>query len=359
MKLKYIAAVAGLAALSSGPLSQSARADVTWEHSGSIRVSSIPGPLVKLKMFTSFAPQRERVLLKYDLNPMIPLPVASHGSAAIIQRLDDDKLIAYDSQTKKYVSESRNLLLSKLIADPWKKVAPELSEGPTPELTEEQRKRLGAEIRATISPILKHYSRTYFRVLTEKRSFNGIEGRGYRLTQLINTNEFGKTSGKWMNISFEWWLAGDLPGDEIIHGLQQQAMESLKSMGWPSKSMWSNESGYVFLYALPEAYITALKTLAPGDTFANPSFGGTPLELNATVSAPPNMGMGTGDIRFTLGLTKRYTSELPASVFEVPSGYAKFDLKPYLKQLDEAREKMTVEQIFKEIEKSAAARRPF
>ena len=113
-------------------------------------------------MYTSFAAQRQRVLLKYSLADGVPVPFARSGSAAIVQRMDDDRLIAYQSISKRYISESRKLILSKLLLDPWKKSNPEASETPTPELSEEQRTRLGAEVRATYTPFIKKYFTTYF-----------------------------------------------------------------------------------------------------------------------------------------------------------------------------------------------------
>ena len=360
-----------LVAAAASLLPAAARADVSWEHTGSVSVSSMPQPIMKFKAYTNMTPQRQRVLVKYIIpgipttvvppdafsgtdwpKALRPKKVGGTGSYAFIQRLDDDKLIAYESQTKAFVSESRKLVYSKLMPDPWKKVAPELSAQAVPELSEVQRERLGAEIRATLSPLTKRFSKTYFRALPNARMMEGMLARGYRLTQMINVGGFRPSQAQWMRLSFEWWLTGDLPGDETIKTLQGAMTSDLKALGYPSKSMWRNEMGYVLLHTLPPEYLTALKTFAPGPSFSEPSFGGTPLQMVMTVSPPPLQRALFGEVKATVRLTKRDTSTLAESVFAAPDKYTRLPLAPYFKQLDALREKMTFDEMFKQMERA-------
>jgi hypothetical protein len=134
-----------------------ARADVTWEHTGTVRISNAKAPLGQIKLYNTWTPQRHRVLLKYAVSPKVAsLPMRSmdmfpvstlapaprgnsgfknFGSIGFVQRLDDDRVLAYDSQTRHYISEPRRALLQRLRFDPWKKLAPELSAQAPPTLT--------------------------------------------------------------------------------------------------------------------------------------------------------------------------------------------------------------------------------
>jgi hypothetical protein len=342
-----------------------ARADVSWEHKGTIKVSSLPMSLMDLKMFTNYAPGRSRVLVKYHspFIPVTPIPastwkdapvppelrlkkVSGTGSFGIVQRFDDDRLVVWESQTGAAMDESWSGAMQHLIVDPFKKTDPTLGQEEIPNLTEAQRRRLGREMRAFVQPITKRFSRTFFRELKEKRTFNGIEGRGFRLTQTF----FAKpTDADQLKISAEWWLAGDLPGDELIRSAQTQALEKLKGAGYPSKSMWGRELPYVLINAFPEAAITALRTFAPGENFTG--FGGTPLELNLTLSPPASaMGMA-GEVRAQIVLVQRNTDTLAPTVFEAPANYKKLNMVPVWKQLDALREKGSLEGIMQEVEK--------
>src|SRR4028119_733015 len=102
-----------------------ARADVGWEHTATVRVSTMKQPIVNLKIYNHWTPQRHRLLLKYAVNalpgsmkrpiginafsalsPSTLSPVADYpallpssrnaGGAALIQRLDDDRIVAYE-----------------------------------------------------------------------------------------------------------------------------------------------------------------------------------------------------------------------------------------------------------------------
>ena len=149
-----------------------------------------------------------------------------------------------------------------------------------------------------------------------------------------------------MRVTFEWWLAGDQPGDEIIKAMQSASNDQLKAMGWPSKSMWFNESSMLMLYALPKEYMKAIKTLAPGDSLRFPNFPGTLLSLSANFAVPPTSGAPFNNMTFNLVLTKRDTATLPESVFGEPAGYKQFDLQPILSKMHS----MTLQDMVKEME---------
>ncbi|HEX8552765.1 MAG TPA: hypothetical protein VF681_14555 [Abditibacteriaceae bacterium] len=357
-----MALVAGVGAVGT------ARADVSWEHKGTIRVGSLPMSLINLKMYTNYNTDRSRLLVKYTapLAPSFPVPaeswkgsglpdnirpkrITNYGSFGIVQRLDDDRFIAYESQTGAYVNEGLTDTFRHLIGEPWKNSEPALDSEEIPDLSDAQRRRLGRELRAYFSPATKRFTRTFFRTLSEKRSFNGIDGRGFRMTQVFFVpKSMGGDPSQQLKVAFEWWLAGELPGDDVIAAAQIRAMDKLKPLGYPSKSLWEREAPRVMLYALPEATISALRTLAPGPNFSG--FGGTPLELNMTVTPPTASGVGT-DLRAQVVLVQRNNDALPARVWDAPENYKKVDMAPLWKKYDEMKSKGTLEQVFEEIEK--------
>lgn len=405
-----------------------ARADLGWEHTGTLRVTAIKQPLLKIKMYNHWTAQRHRLLLKYSLGipgmagkmPPLNLPkgtiptfapqgfapqafatqpktsqlssalasalasISSAGSTrafasgadtvaggaagggfgpaalmrglapglaailpamrggqpstsgalALVQRADDDRLVSYDSQSRRFVSEPRRALLQRLRFDPWKTLAPQLSREAPPTFTPEQRARLVEEMRAILSPIQRRVQKIYFRALTKTRTFQGIEGRGYRVTQLNNVGGFGKGQSQWMRSSFEWWVAGTREGDEAIRQFREASQENLRGIVFPTTSMWLNE--YISLASLPAepAWRRAMRTfMAPDDAPAG-TLGATPLHIAVTVEMPPLQRATVGDIRFEMALTRRDTGELAGTVFDAPSDYKQLKTEPYLKKLD-------------------------
>lgn len=392
-----------------------ARADLGWEHTGTLRVSTVKQPLLKFKMYNHWTPQRHRLLLKYSVGglppgmsgqmppfkmpPMPPMPpikiptfapqpqpssLASafapmfasgslapasgslllpgvlgreaapglaallpalpmamrggppggSGALALIQRAADDRLISYESQTRRYVSEPRRALLQRLRFDPWKTLAPQLSREAPPTFTPEQRERLVAELRALVAPVQRRVQKIYFRPLTQMRTFQGIEGRGYRITQLNNVGGFGKGQGQWMRLSFEWWVAGAREGDEAVREFHQAARENLQGITFPTTSMWINEYLSLASYPAEPAWRSALRTFMPPADAPPGTLGATPLHLAVTVEMPPLQRATVGDVRFELALTRRDTDALSDTVFAAPSDYKQVKTEPYLKKLD-------------------------
>lgn len=319
-------------------LAHSARADLLWEHTATFRTSRSPKSLAQVKMYNTWTPTRHRLLLKYTASPeaareMGGVPFSESGQLGIVQRLDDDRVLAYDSQTKQFISHPRLNLLQRLRFNPWKSLAPKLANQNPPELTSEQRKRLVDEVGALSEPFRRNLVKTYFRALPQLRTFNGIEGRGYRLTQLINSGG-SKKNQSWVRVSVEYYLSSQLAGDSAAEQFNAQVREGRRRIGPWTNSMWLNE-----MFALSQiptdpnlrrAYaLLQVPANAPAGAFV-----GTPLFLSMRVTPPALQRAQTGDILMELKLTQRTTTDLLPTVFDAPSGYKRYDIEPALKQID-------------------------
>ena len=365
MKISYLC-VAGAIGAGLG----TAHADVSWEHSASVRAGNAKQPVLRFKLYNNWSGHRHRLLLKYVASaglPQIPLPGGpfpmttfaageslpqptsgaapgsgspggTHtGGVAFIQRLDDDRILAYATATRTYMSEPLRPLLAKLRFDPWGKLAPELSKQPPPPLTPEQRKRLGAEVRAVYKPVMRNFWRGYFRPLQEKRTFKGIPGRGYRMTFLMNVGGMRKKDEEWARINYEWWLADTQTGDEPIWQFLQAARDIRNDPAYKSTSMWLNETPAVWWQMLPEELHQAVETFLPQASTAHAEFGGTPLYMAATITPPPLQRAAMGEVRMELQLLSRNTGKLAATVFDAPASYEHMPLEPFFKKFDEMK----------------------
>jgi hypothetical protein len=371
---------AGVAGIGTGNV---ARADLTWEHTGSVRFSGMKQPLVQFKSFTNMTPQRTRILFKYDasaalgslpagMEPKLPgsfpmggaMPTetaAAHkatskvpllaqmeppnnempvnplqGSVTLVQRFDDGQFIGFTSFTKQYVGEPIKEMLEKTRFDPWKKLAPKLSKEEPPSFTPQQRARLGAEVRALIWPFMKSHVKTYFRALPEKRTFNGIEGHGYRFTTMINTQPPFAEYEQWVRLAAEWWVADNLPGDEVVGQVREAAVNAVGRDPKRSTSIWMNEMPWVMWEMLPEEVQMAAYTLMPRPDAAvdSPEFrrANTPLYAAFTIVPPPEMKDKNGDLRMEVKLTKRSLETLPDRVWQAPADYKRVPLDDIMKQ---------------------------
>lgn len=359
-----------------------ARADLSWEHTGTVRVSTMKQPVFKFKMYNSWTANRYRVLLKYSVHgpaadmmqmmkpdametfaplsaltprglvPMKTSPVllaqasknkedappsldkvTNFGGLALIRRTDDDRFIAYDSQTNRFIDEPARALLQRLRFNPWKALAPELARQAPPSFTDEQRARLVAEIRALTAPIRRRMMKVYFRRLATQRTFNGIPGHGYRLTQLNNLGGI-RRGQQWVRTSIEWWLSDTQPGDEVVSQFREALHTQRQGLETPTASMWINEYFALAGYTGDETWREALETFKPRSSDAPGAFGPTPLQMSVSVALPPLQRAAIGDIRFDLALTRRSTDTLPNSVFTAPNSYTRWKPEPYLKKLD-------------------------
>jgi hypothetical protein len=378
---------------------------MSWEHSGTLRVSKQKQPMFRFKMYNNWTPQRHRLLFKYSvhnvaglsnisnqipmgptflsspfpasplaafsatslsstplsfgktpgvlaavasaLHPQIKGGVKNFGGLGFVQRIDDDRLVAYESQSQQFVSEPRRALFQRLRFDPWKTLKPELSREAPPTFTEEQRARLMQEVYSTFEPLQRRMNRVYFRPLTEQRSFQGLPGRGYRLTQMTNVGGTGKGQ-QWVRMTFEWWVA-DLSGaDEAVQQFSAAARENLRGIAWPTTSMWINEAISLSRYPADPQVRRAMQTFqrvaAATDTSSAdagreaiptaPELSVTPLYMAATVSLPPAQRAQYGDVHLEINLTQRSTDTLAETVFSAPNNYNELKLEPFLKQID-------------------------
>ena len=319
-------------------LSHSARADLLWEHTASFRTSLSPKSLAQVKMYNTWTPTRHRLLLKYSASPqstrgMGGVPFSTSGQLGVVQRLDDDRVLAYESQTKQFISQPRLKLLQRLRLNPWKTLAPKLANQNPPELSPEQRERLVDEVGALTQPFYRNIIKTYFRELPQTRTFNGVEGRGYRLTQLINEGG-SKKNQSWMRVTVEYYLSSQLAGDSAAEQFNAQVKEDRRRIGPWTNSMWLNEM--IALSQIPtdpnlrRAYaLLQVPANAPAGAFV-----GTPLYLSARVTPPALQRAQTGDFLMELKLTQRATTPLSNTVFDAPTGYKSYDIEPALKQID-------------------------
>lgn len=253
---------------------------------------------------------------------------------AYIQDFEADRLISSASPTQQYVTEPLKATARRLRFDPWKKRAPRLSEEAPLEFTPAQRARLGAEVRAAYTPYLKKHLKMYMRELPNTRTFNGIEGRGYRLSLLVNIGSGQRP--QWSRVNWEWWLASELPGDAEIRNYQKSTRRFLRDLGGPSASMWLNELYPVVWQMLPQELHQAAATMVPPIGSTREGFGGTPLRVYMT-AVPPALqrAMLGGDVRVEFALLSRDTNGLSARVFEAPAGFKRVPLAPFFEQMEQ------------------------
>jgi hypothetical protein len=395
-----------LAGAASGVLccADAARADLSWEHTGTLRVSKQKQPMLRFKMYNNWTPQRHRLLFNYSvhnlaglstlsdqipmsstystspfsasplgalsatplsgaplafgkapgvltaitsaLRPQIKGGVKNFGGLGFVQRIDDDRLVAYESQSRRFVSEPRRALFQRLRFDPWKALKPELSREAPPTFTPQQRERLMQEVYSVFEPLQRRMQRVYFRPLTEQRTFQGLPGRGYRLTQATNVGGMGKGQQQWVRMAFEWWVADMSEADDAVQQFSAAARENLRGIAWPTTSMWINEAISLSRYPGDPQMRRAMQTFqrvaatsvnSTTDTGAMstaPELTVTPLYMAATISLPPAQRAQYGDVRLEIYLTQRSTEALPETVFAQPGAYSELKLEPFLKQVD-------------------------
>lgn len=363
---------------------------LSWEHALTTRSSKSKHALAKLKIYNNWASGKHRLLVKYNVsglggsNDMFaqyygtafsmpsfdPARAAKklsyhNGALGLVQNLESDKIIAYSSdagERGEYFSENRKALMKRLRFDPWKKLAPELSKADVPELTNDQRERLGKEVRALTRPMLKNVMKSYFRALPKRRIFTAgtekVEARGYRMTMLLNAGGYYGDE-QWMRVAFEWWLAAPTPGDAPAIRFFGQLLGDYRELGGPTTSMWLNESLPVMWSSMPTEFHQAMNTVLP-DALAEMDgstpihLGGTPVYAAATaiekkpkLKRCPDCGemhvpvpgrFTTESLRVEMQLRGRNTHPLAARVFDAPAEYKKESLEPVLKQWDEGIE---------------------
>ena len=321
-----------------------ARADVSWQHTGSISANG--QTLLTFQFNNSWSGANHRALLKYDATPMADTAAMmggpsmgdtmAKGSVNFIERLDDDRLILAVPTANTYIDEPYSTLRERTRMNIWEGLNPALGKGEIPELTDVQRDRLGAELRAVLSPFSRRLTRTYFRPLPGRRVISGLNCNGYRYTMLFNTT--AKPGGNnWTKITAEWYFADTLPGDDEIVSFTQRANKVKSDGGPPTQSMWLNEYFPVLWQAAPPELHRAIETVTGAPDSANYGFGGTPVALNVTGNIPPVSARAKATtFRFALNLKSRDQTAVAPAVFagadrpQAPAGRAVFatDQKP-------------------------------
>ena len=311
-----------------------ARADVAWEHRGTVKIGS-GAPAVHFLLKNEWSGQKHRVALTADatkaFNSMAPSnskPVRSN--VQMIEDLAADRLILASQESKTFIDEPYTTLKSRLRINIWELYGSDLSATDVPELTPAQRARLGQEIRAALSPFMRKFTRTYFRALPEKRTINGLVSRGYRFTSMVNT---GTQSGgqEWTRANAEWWIADFQSGDDEIRAFTQSANQIKLNGGGPTASMWANEQAPILWESAPVEAHQALASMIGTSGSQNFGYQGTPVQFFLTISPPPaaQMGMG-GDFRFAVELTKRETSAVDSALFVAPTDSKRIEVEPFL-----------------------------
>ena len=315
-----------------------ARADVSWQHTGSVSVDG--RKMVTFDFNNSWSGANHRALLKYDATAMADVSAMmggpmmtdqmAKGQLSLIERLDDDRLVVAVPSANTYIDEPYSTLKERLRLNIWEGLDASLGKGEIPELTSEQRERLGDELRASLSPFTRRLTRTYFRALPEKRVIKGLNCRGYRYTTLVNTSG-NKSGNNWSRFTAEWWLAEVLPGDQEIVDFTQRA-NKVKAEGGPlSQSMWANEYFPVLWQVAPPELHRALGTLVGYEGADNYGFRGTPAQFFLTGSIPPTKGQGkTNTFRVALELQARHQNAVVPATFAAPTGLKRQPIEPFL-----------------------------
>ncbi len=347
---------------------------LSWEHTLITRTAKAKHAVAKLKIYNNWTPSRHRIMVKYNvlglgaktswvskqIGPSFSMPDFNpgrflgkgadyhHGTLGLINRLDDDKVLAYSSEAGSYFQHPRTALMKRLRFDPWKKVAPDLSKQAPPSLTPEQRARLGSEVRALAKPFMKDVVRSFFRVIGQKRTFNvageKIEAQGYRLAVMFNAGD-RYNGAKWFRVNLEWWLAANNPTDDVRTAFLQQDLADVHVLGGFTTSMWMNEMAPVMWQTLPKEVHQATATLFPEGLpwdGGRLQTAGVPVYVAMTVVPPKGEAdfNDTGSIRVEIQLNRRNTNKLDLSVFDAPAQYKKESIEPMLKEYDEAVEGM-------------------
>lgn len=319
-----------------------AHADVTWEHTASVSIGGSL-PLVSFNMRNDWSGQNHRARLSFDatgvagafggMNSGGPPP---RGTVDVIERLGDDRLVfafrnPTNSGVSQYVDEPYSTLQNRLRLNFFEALDPRFAANAdsVPQLTPDQRRRLGQELRAFYKPISDLYSRQYFRTLPQTRTIGGLECRGYRFTSLSRVpKSAGAGSQAWVRMASEFWISRDQPGDDEITSFTTQA-NGLKS-GGPTVSMWLNEAFPILAESMPDEQQNAIAALIGRQGDANFGFRGTPVRFSITVTPPPAAQLGVGDIRFQAQLARRSNEPIPPSAFALPSSGTRVQIEPFL-----------------------------
>ncbi len=341
---------------------QTATADVSWQHTGRISVGTGASAetLATFDFNNQWSGANHRTFLNYDATTMaddammMGAPMAgdkmAKGELTFIERLEDDRLIVAAPGAESYIDEPYSTLKERLRLNIWEGLDPTLGNTEIPELTSEQRERLGHEVRASLSPFTRRLTRIFYRELPNRRTIKGLECKGYRFSALVNTS--GKAKGAdWASMNAEWWLADTLPGDQEIVDFTQRA-NKIKGEGPLTQSMWANEYFPVLWEVAPPELHRALRSLIGYEGNSDYGFRGTPAQFFVTMQAPKKPSMvnqGSETIRFALELKDRSTTGVTPALFDAPTDLKKQPIEPAL-QLMKNFVKQTREDVEKRLD---------
>ncbi len=323
--------------------SSSARADVSWQHSGRISMGTGASSqtLATFDFNNQWSGANHRSFLQYDATSMadnamsMGAPMAddkmSKNEITFIERLDEDRLILAVPAAQTYFDEPYSTLKSRLRFNIWEGLDPTLGNTEIPELTSEQRARLGHEVRASLSPFARRLTRVFYRELPNRRTIKGLDCKGYRFTMLVNVSGTAK-GADWTRLNAEWWLADPLPGDQEITDFTQRA-NKIKGEGPLTQSMWANEYFPVLWEVAPPELHRALRSVIGYEGNTDYGFQGTPVQFFVTAQAPKKpsrMSKGSETLRFALELKDRSTGGVAPAIFDAPTGLKKQPIEPAL-----------------------------
>lgn len=309
-----------------------AHADIAWQHVGRVTVG---GKQVATFDFRNYwSGDNHRAQLSFDATTAAramgaPPTAPVKGEAISIERLGDDRLIVAVPELKMHMDEPYKSLKSRVRFNLWEGLDPKLAKEPIPpELTPEQRQRLGREIRAALSPVYSQISKVYFRALPKTRVIDGLTCRGYRYTTLTNVGS--PKEPQWVRGAAEWWLANREPGDQSIIDFTTKVNEMKKEAGPPTVSMWFNELAPIMWETSPEESHAALASLIGKPGEPDYGFRGTPMQFFVTLTPPPAAQLMAGDVRVAITLKTRGLGPITADKFEPPVGSKQQKLEPVL-----------------------------
>jgi hypothetical protein len=318
---------------------------VSLEYAGSSRVQGTAKPIITFKNYTSVEKGRIRKLTKYVINaPKMsllakekaksPMAFLAHagayhaGGIGVMIDRDNDKFMVFSSEAKTYIEQPYREFLKQIRFDPFSKVAPKLSKEAPPELTKEQRQRLGAEVNVVAKAFLKKNVKVYFHPLPKSRNFKVLDGvatHGYRMTMLFNMAKPGQPT-RWGKVASEWWVADSLPGDDMFRDITGGLFDDIKSDGGISTSMWINEALPLIWNSLPHEMRDAVQTIMPLPPAKDAWYKGTLVYLAVTADLRKTKSAHPVISRTEITLKKRSTATIPTHVFLPPAGYQKMDI---------------------------------
>ena len=343
MMNKTFFSLLGATLLTGAATTATARADVSWQHTGRISVGTGASAqtLASFDFDNQWSGANHRTFLQYDATSMadnamsMGAPMAddkmSKGELTFIERLDDDRLIVSIPGAESYIDEPYSTLKSRLRLNLWEGLDPTLATEKIPELTGEQRERLGHEVRASLSPFTRRLTRIFYRQLPNRRTIKGLECRGYRFSILVNVSGKAKNAD-WARMNAEWWLSEKLPGDQEIVDFTQRA-NKIKTDGPLTQSMWVNEYFPVLWEVAPPELHQALRSFIGYEGNSDYGFQGTPAQFFVTFVAPKKpsaMTQSNEAVRFALELKDRSTEGVTPAVFNAPTGLKKQPIEPAL-----------------------------